>query len=203
MIRTNLPLALGLGWKMSRNTHVFSLPANGQLTAASYSGSCRQRDAGPKRKGECSEMRRRMILLLTTMAMALVVASGTAMAEPQLDQQQTSADGRIQVTSRGAFQTFTAGKTGKLDKVSIYIGCCGAEGVPTSDLRVEVLAATSAHVMIPASSFTNNGTLNWVDVSFGSAAPTVQAGQDRKSTRLNSSHANISYAVFCLKKKNK
>src|SRR3712207_7223725 len=27
--------------------------------------------------------------------------------------------------------------------------------------------------------------------------------QDRKSTRLNSSHANISYAVFCLKKKTK
>src|SRR3712207_8731198 len=27
-------------------------------------------------------------------------------------------------------------------------------------------------------------------------------GIDRKSTRLNSSHANISYAVFCLKKKN-
>src|SRR3712207_7348139 len=29
----------------------------------------------------------------------------------------------------------------------------------------------------------------------------LRAG-DRKSTRLNSSHANISYAVFCLKKKN-
>src|SRR3712207_7206674 len=28
-------------------------------------------------------------------------------------------------------------------------------------------------------------------------------GADRKSTRLNSSHANISYAVFCLKKKTK
>src|SRR3712207_7420857 len=27
------------------------------------------------------------------------------------------------------------------------------------------------------------------------------SGEDRKSTRLNSSHANISYAVFCLKKK--
>src|SRR5258707_2232198 len=27
--------------------------------------------------------------------------------------------------------------------------------------------------------------------------------RDRKSTRLNSSHANISYAVFCLKKKNR
>src|SRR3712207_7026583 len=32
-----------------------------------------------------------------------------------------------------------------------------------------------------------------------SAAP----ARDRKSTRLNSSHANISYAVFCLKKKTK
>src|SRR3712207_8198019 len=29
----------------------------------------------------------------------------------------------------------------------------------------------------------------------------VVATKDRKSTRLNSSHANISYAVFCLKKK--
>src|SRR2546427_7147696 len=28
-------------------------------------------------------------------------------------------------------------------------------------------------------------------------------GEDRKSTRLNSSHSQISYAVFCLKKKNK
>src|SRR5438045_5939487 len=28
-------------------------------------------------------------------------------------------------------------------------------------------------------------------------------GQDRKSTRLNSSHLGISYAVYCLKKKNK
>src|SRR3712207_6905506 len=29
----------------------------------------------------------------------------------------------------------------------------------------------------------------------------VRLNRDRKSTRLNSSHANISYAVFCLKKK--
>ena len=31
----------------------------------------------------------------------------------------------------------------------------------------------------------------------------MQIASDRKSTRLNSSHANISYAVFCLKKKKK
>src|SRR3712207_8915707 len=30
----------------------------------------------------------------------------------------------------------------------------------------------------------------------------LRENPDRKSTRLNSSHANISYAVFCLKKKN-
>src|SRR3712207_8560377 len=31
--------------------------------------------------------------------------------------------------------------------------------------------------------------------------PPDEGARDRKSTRLNSSHANISYAVFCLKKK--
>src|SRR5437899_9927739 len=41
---------------------------------------------------------------------------------------------------------------------------------------------------------------------FAFTAPTAPiriAGRDRKSTRLNSSHLGISYAVFCLKKKNK
>src|SRR3712207_8713971 len=33
--------------------------------------------------------------------------------------------------------------------------------------------------------------------------PAIKPAADRKSTRLNSSHANISYAVFCLKKKTK
>src|SRR2546426_8107879 len=36
-----------------------------------------------------------------------------------------------------------------------------------------------------------------------SSVATTQAFQDRKSTRLNSSHLVISYAVFCLKKKKK
>src|SRR5258707_8719071 len=43
------------------------------------------------------------------------------------------------------------------------------------------------------------------DLSFGEDADDLPEGQitrtDRKSTRLNSSHAHISYAVFCLKKK--
>src|SRR3712207_7007217 len=40
------------------------------------------------------------------------------------------------------------------------------------------------------------------EVSDRRSEPPAQR-QDRKSTRLNSSHANISYAVFCLKKKKK
>src|SRR3712207_8185337 len=45
-----------------------------------------------------------------------------------------------------------------------------------------------------------------VVVLVGHVEPAAVEGvvvEDRKSTRLNSSHANISYAVFCLKKKNK
>src|SRR2546430_9131193 len=37
----------------------------------------------------------------------------------------------------------------------------------------------------------------------GEGGDELQRLQDRKSTRLNSSHSQISYAVFCLKKKNK
>src|SRR3712207_8252676 len=43
----------------------------------------------------------------------------------------------------------------------------------------------------------NRGVMNFGKSRAKLAAP------DRKSTRLNSSHANISYAVFCLKKKKK
>src|SRR5688500_425647 len=42
-----------------------------------------------------------------------------------------------------------------------------------------------------------------VDFELPETAELIQAAADRKSTRLNSSHLVISYAVFCLKKKNK
>src|SRR3712207_8025206 len=45
----------------------------------------------------------------------------------------------------------------------------------------------------------------WAEVTVAeqqalTSAGRCQRGEDRKSTRLNASHANISYAVFCLKK---
>src|SRR3712207_7030222 len=42
-----------------------------------------------------------------------------------------------------------------------------------------------------------------LEVAFIEFSKADETDTDRKSTRLNSSHANISYAVFCLKKKNK
>src|SRR3712207_6939874 len=45
----------------------------------------------------------------------------------------------------------------------------------------------------------SSGTDSEYEENEGATAPGL--GADRKSTRLNSSHANISYAVFCLKKK--
>src|SRR3712207_7787259 len=47
------------------------------------------------------------------------------------------------------------------------------------------------------------GHLRLRDAGRGRRPLPAGPGRDRKSTRLNSSHANISYAVFCLKKKNK
>src|SRR3712207_7172852 len=46
------------------------------------------------------------------------------------------------------------------------------------------------------------GTFLWIALLFA-VVNAIVGPVDRKSTRLNSSHANISYAVFCLKKKKK
>src|SRR3712207_6945310 len=68
--------------------------------------------------------------------------------------------------------------------------------------------AASADVAVEGGRIVEVGTGLDGDEVVDCAGATVLPGlfdchvQDRKSTRLNSSHANISYAVFCLKKKN-
>src|SRR5438309_4283945 len=42
----------------------------------------------------------------------------------------------------------------------------------------------------------------WTGIAYQSVEDAEVKAKDRKSTRLNSSHSSISYAVFCLKKKN-
>src|SRR5689334_24196246 len=75
------------------------------------------------------------------------------------------------------------------------------------------LPAGLAYVAIAAVGFTSaairsdGAIMVWGQHSHGEEIiPSLLSGkhcvQDRKSTRLNSSHSSISYAVFCLKKKN-
>src|SRR3712207_8675811 len=70
------------------------------------------------------------------------------------------------------------------------------------ELLAQVLLADAALLALPARQRGLDG-----DAVPGSNAGDLVADtldnphEDRKSTRLNSSHANISYAVFCLKKK--
>src|SRR3712207_7934939 len=67
---------------------------------------------------------------------------------------------------------------------------------PTSRVACETLVTTNLAVV--AGEITTKAPLT-VGAIQKLARDTIQ--EDRKSTRLNSSHANISYAVFCLKKK--
>src|SRR3712207_8024102 len=76
------------------------------------------------------------------------------------------------------------------------------------ELGVVDLESFGARVLVPlvALALPDVLQLGAVDVDGGEEGqlPSLvhQGAVDRKSTRLNSSHANISYAVFCLKKKN-
>src|SRR3712207_8307323 len=69
---------------------------------------------------------------------------------------------------------------------------------PGTDLTVECIT----HRFTPGSKAT---LLDWYPrtrLEMDEEQRTTKRGRDRKSTRLNSSHANISYAVFCLNKNN-
>src|SRR3712207_9290693 len=66
-------------------------------------------------------------------------------------------------------------------------------------LPISFLSASSFHFSFGIASHLSGS----MPVTVTTSVLTVFLRRDRKSTRLNSSHANISYAVFCLKKKKK
>src|SRR5689334_23517562 len=53
----------------------------------------------------------------------------------------------------------------------------------------------------PDAPLQRTGHADFVETQSGDTYMVYLCGRDRKSTRLNSSHSSISYAVFCLKKK--
>src|SRR2546429_6256809 len=103
-------------------------------------------------------------------------------------------------------RTLSAGLAG-VGLISLALGC--ERGNPASTMLASRPAGLSPNFSASAS----NHHMRWdlISVNFGTG--TVSAGGvasafandnskiDRKSTRLNSSHGYISYAVFCLKKK--
>src|SRR5205085_10324974 len=54
---------------------------------------------------------------------------------------------------------------------------------------------------IPMLALCRTALLFMLVVALSAGSQSLKLGEDRKSTRLNSSHSQISYAVFCLKKK--
>src|SRR3712207_7104472 len=78
------------------------------------------------------------------------------------------------------------------------------ETLAHGDGRLRVVLAAEAGprpAALPPAEALGEGLCHLGRAHLGSPALAEDA-PDRKSTRLNSSHANISYAVFCLKKKN-
>src|SRR5256885_9487770 len=73
-----------------------------------------------------------------------------------------------------------------------------SQTVPVVLVRSMVRSTRNCSGFVPPSSL--NEVLRWKPVA--TSWSRVALGRDRKSTRLNSSHLVISYAVFCLKKKN-
>src|SRR5690606_39998559 len=72
-----------------------------------------------------------------------------------------------------------------------------------AEVRVDVVGKTLAQHDLDR--FRHGGRVDAVELHRPRVLPRSEAqdraGRDRKSTRLNSSHVKISYAVFCLKKK--
>src|SRR2546426_8831075 len=71
-----------------------------------------------------------------------------------------------------------------------------------NDTATTEIYTLSLHDALPISR-TASSCCRWASTATTKAATTWKTSADRKSTRLNSSHLVISYAVFCLKKKKK
>src|SRR5258707_7865381 len=80
---------------------------------------------------------------------------------------------------------------------------CSTAGVSRTNRRATAFSACANSVSANATTWPGGGNGTSVALFVGAVASDAIRTLDRKSTRLNSSHANISYAVFCLKKKKK
>src|SRR3712207_7971012 len=100
-------------------------------------------------------------------------------------------------------------------RTAIFALCCTVVASCNDSVSVDAIYITAAE-KTPVTSFSAKHAGDAMGITISSAlipsediegtlsidnALVENYNRDRKSTRLNSSHANISYAVFCLKKK--
>src|SRR5256885_16459575 len=72
-----------------------------------------------------------------------------------------------------------------------------------NDTATTEIYTLSLHDALPISRSGQTRSRSWCGRGSASVLASGRSARDRKSTRLNSSHLVISYAVFCLKKKKK
>src|SRR3712207_7209859 len=76
--------------------------------------------------------------------------------------------------------------------------------IPSSEANIRGYRGEKSYRLLEQDgAIMHESVVNGGDILIGRTSPPrfMEEYKDRKSTRLNSSHANISYAVFCLKKK--
>src|SRR5579871_6966471 len=85
----------------------------------------------------------------------------------------------------------------------IFLAGCGGSGSSSNGSPNPSVTLTSSVAQV---SYGQPVTISWhssnadtVQSNFGAGSSQINGSLDRKSTRLNSSHVEISYAVFCLK----
>src|SRR5437899_6018649 len=87
---------------------------------------------------------------------------------------------------------------------------CSSSSRSLGAIHCEPIGSTGCRLIIFILRLSRRASHDWSDGSVsasctqsgtGSASAALRQAIDRKSTRLNSSHLGISYAVFCLKKK--
>src|SRR5687768_17929581 len=88
------------------------------------------------------------------------------------------------------YTTLFRSHTGRVECERVYVDRRWLLAGPVHDVMKQGLGAKT-------------GGLQTSTLAVGLSRAAVQFLEDRKSTRLNSSHGYISYAVFCLKKKKK
>src|SRR5574343_363135 len=99
-----------------------------------------------------------------------------------------------------------------LAALALVVASCGGPGKAEYDTAAGKICDCMSEKTAAAAADTSEFKIDMTELDFSLCALDVatevdpfdeQMGKDRKSTRLNSSHITISYAVFCLKKKKK